>query len=294
MPGAILPALFRTSPSEKSWAKYTCRPPRGVCTVAVGGIACLSHSADHAPRPSGSTSMTRSPLGLPVAIATIYRRAVRLGDVATNPVSGVSLPAAPGRRDRVASPAEAAMLIAAVRPSDQALWGTAFYAGLRLGELRALKWSDVDLEHGVIRVERALDQKGATIAPKSHAGTRTVPVPAVLRKLLAAHRLLSVGEGYVFGSSLLTPFTATAVHRRARLRWSKVEPKPLTPIGLHEARHTFASMAIAAGVNAKALTTYMGHASIQVTFDRYGHLMPGSQDEAASLLDSYLETRSPA
>jgi integrase len=52
-------------------------------------------------------------------------------------------------------------------------------------------------------------------------------------------------------------------------------------------------VAIAAGVNAKALTTYMGHASIQVTFDRYGHLMPGSQDEAASLLDSYLETRSP-
>jgi integrase len=92
----------------------------------------------------------------------------------------------------------------------------------------------------------------------------------------------------------LTPFTATAVHRRARQRWSKVEPKPLTPIGLHEARHTFASMAIAAGVNAKALTTYMGHASIQMTFDRYGHLMPGSQDEAASLLDSYLETRSPA
>ena len=104
-------------------------------------------------------------------LRTIYRRAVRLGDVATNPVSGVSLPAAPGRRDRIAAqPAEAAMLIAAVRPSDQALWGTAFYAGLRLGELRALKWSDVDLEHGVIRVEQALDQKGATIAPKSRAG----------------------------------------------------------------------------------------------------------------------------
>src|SRR5690242_7915385 len=64
------------------------------------------------------------------------------------------------------------------------------------------------------------------------------------------------------------PFTATAVHRRARLRWSKVTPKPLAPIGLHEARHTFASMAIAAGVNAKALTEFMGHASIETTFDR--------------------------
>ena len=87
----------------------------------------------------------------------------------------------------------------------------------------------------------------------------------------------------------MTPFTATAVHRRARLRWSKVEPKPLTSIGLHEARHTFASMAIAAGVNAKALTTYMGHSSIQVTYDRYGHMMPGNEQEAAGLLDTYLE-----
>jgi integrase len=142
-------------------------------------------------------------------LRTVYRRAVRLGDVAVNSVSGVSLPAASGRRDRIASPAEAAALIDALRPSDRALSGTAFYAGLRLGELRALKWSDVDLEQGVIRVERALDQKGQTIPPKSRAGTRTVPVPAVLRKLLAAHRLLSgVGEGYVFGSSLLQPFTA--------------------------------------------------------------------------------------
>jgi integrase len=72
------------------------------------------------------------------------------------------------------------------------------------------------------------------------------------------------------------------------LRWSKVAPKPLTPIGLHEARHTFASMAIAAGVNAKALTEYMGHASIETTFDRYGHLMPGNHEQAAALFDAYL------
>ena len=75
---------------------------------------------------------------------------------------------------------------------------------------------------------------------------------------------------------------------RARLRWSKVEPKPLEPIGLHEARHTFASLAIAAGVNAKALTTYMGHSSIGVTYDRYGHLMAWNEKQTAALLDEYL------
>jgi integrase len=62
----------------------------------------------------------------------------------------------------------------------------------------------------------------------------------------------------------------------------------LEPIGLHECRHTFASLMIAAGVNAKALSTYLGHASISITLDRYGHLMPGNEDEAAGLLDAYL------
>jgi integrase len=60
------------------------------------------------------------------------------------------------------------------------------------------------------------------------------------------------------------------------------------PIGFHECRHTFASLMIAAGVNAKALSTYLGHSSIQLTFDLYGHLMPGNEAQAASMLDSYL------
>ncbi len=63
----------------------------------------------------------------------------------------------------------------------------------------------------------------------------------------------------------------------------------LKRITLHECRHTFASLMIAAGVNAKALSTYMGHANIAITLDRYGHLMPGNEEEAASLLDAYLE-----
>jgi integrase len=66
------------------------------------------------------------------------------------------------------------------------------------------------------------------------------------------------------------------------------EPEPVERITPHECRHTFASLMIAAGVNAKALQTYMGHASVSITLDRYGHLMPGSEAEAAELLDSYL------
>jgi len=60
------------------------------------------------------------------------------------------------------------------------------------------------------------------------------------------------------------------------------------PITLHECRYTFASLMIAAGVNPKALQTFMGDSSITVTLDRYGHLFPGSESDAALVLDAYL------
>jgi integrase len=72
---------------------------------------------------------------------------------------------------------------------------------------------------------------------------------------------------------------------------AKQKLKPIPPIGLHECRHTFASLMIAAGVNVKALSTYMGHSSIAITLDRYGHLMPGNEEQAAELLDAYLSAQ---
>jgi integrase len=90
----------------------------------------------------------------------------------------------------------------------------------------------------------------------------------------------------VFGSDAETPFDYHPTMRRAQRAWKAAE---LEPIGLHEARHTFASLMIAAGVNAKALATYMGHSSITITLDRYGHLMPGNEPEAAARLDALLE-----
>jgi integrase len=72
--------------------------------------------------------------------------------------------------------------------------------------------------------------------------------------------------------------------RRASLRI----PQGLDSIGLHECRHTYAAFMIAAKVNAKALSSYMGHSTITVTLDRYGHLLPGNEREAAALLDYWL------
>ena len=220
-------------------------------------------------------------------LRVIFRRAVEDGDLAVNPCAHLRLPAVRGRRERIASPDEAQRLLAALPERDRSVWATALYAGLRRGELMALRWDDVDLAAGVIRVERSYDDKGRVeIEPKSRAGRRTVPVVGALRDFLVDHKARQGRDGgLVFGSSAETPFVPSNLWRRAQRAWKR---GGLKPIGLHEARHTFASVLIAAGVNAKAITTYMGHASIQTTYDLYGKLMPGSELEAATLVDAYL------
>ena len=219
-------------------------------------------------------------------LRAIYKRALALDEVAVNPTAGLQLPAVRGRRERFASAEEIERLIADCPERDRALWATAFYAGLRRGELQALAVDEVDLASGVIRVRHGWDRREGRIETKSGAGRRSVPIAAALRDELLEHKLrLGRETGLMFGRTPELPFTADVPYRRARRAWERAG---LEPIGLHECRHTFASLMIAAGVNAKALSTYMGHSSVMITLDRYGHLMPGSEDEAAALLDAYL------
>ena len=222
------------------------------------------------------------------AVRAIYRDADLLaqGSIAINPTLGLKIPAVRGKRDRIAPPDEALRLLQALPPSDRALWATALFAGLRLGELMALRFEDIDFEQGTLRVTRSFDPKAGFVDPKSKAGRRRVPIAALLREYLETHRELTDRDsGLVFGRSSDCPFQPQTVNERARRAWAKAG---LNPIGLHECRHTCASFFIAAGVNAKTLATFIGHASITTTLDRYGHLFPGSEAEAASLLDAYL------
>ena len=219
-------------------------------------------------------------------LRAIYRRACARDGLPINPTSGLELPAVRGSRDRIVSPGEATTLVAALPEGDRALWATAMYAGLRLGELRALRHEHLDLKGGRIRVQASWDPREGLIAPKSRAGTRTVPIPSVLSAHLARYRLAHGASGLFFGRTPDRPFQPTSVMNRARRAWKAAGLEPVT---LHECRHTFASLMIAAGVNAKALSTYMGHATLSITLDRYGHLMPGNEAEAAGLLDAYLD-----
>jgi integrase len=220
-------------------------------------------------------------------LQALYRRALARGDVSIDPTAELELPAIRRAEQRIADPVEAAKLIAALKVEDRALWSTALYGGLRRGELRGLRWADVDLASGVIRVERGWDDLEGEIAPKSHRGRRKVPIAPILRDYLTEHRARTdAAGGFVFGEDPGRPFRPEAVTKRAKDAWESAE---LAAITLHQCRHTFASLMIAAGVNAKALSTYMGHANIGITINLYGHLMPGNEAEAAGLLTAYLD-----
>jgi integrase len=221
-------------------------------------------------------------------LRAIYGRLVDRGDLAVNPTARVKVPKVRRARDRIRIPSlvEAGQLLDALELRDRALYGTALYAGLRLGELQALKWEHVDLATGVIRVEAGWDRVDREeIEPKTEDGRRKVPVAGALRDLLLEHRMDGPGDGYVFGRTPGEPFAPTSVYNRARKAWKDAGLDPIKP---HDLRHCCASVMIAAGINAKALSTYLGHSSITITFDLYGHLMPGYLDEAAGMLDAYL------
>lgn len=239
-------------------------------------------------------------------LRVVYRRAVNRDLVGTDPTANLELPLVRGRRERVVSRERARLFLDTLPEGERALWATALYGGLRVGELRALRWRDVDIEGRKIHVRRAWDDVAGEIEVKSDAGRRKVPLAGRLSAELEVHRArTNRSEGdLVFGRTPQEAFIRTTVRRRAiravEQHNAKVRARAqaegreqldelvelLTP---HEARHTAASYLIAAGLNAKQLQTYIGHSDIRTTYNVYGHLFEGDEIVAAEQLDRYLD-----
>jgi integrase len=226
-------------------------------------------------------------------LRSILRRALDREEIDANPTERLDLPIDRRKKDRVAPPEEVDALLEALPEHLRLIWALAVYTGLRRGELQALGWKSVDLEQGTIEVERSWDRVAGFIDPKSRAGFRRVPPPGVLRPMLISQRLRQGAgeEGLVLGDGQL-PFDPSNAIRAAKRIWKK---EGLGHLGYHECRHTYASLMIAAGVNAKTLSIYMGHSSIYMghssivmTMDRYGHLFPGNEKDSAEKLDAFL------
>jgi len=226
-------------------------------------------------------------------LRAIYRNAVEDGEVSENPCDGLRLPRRKPGKIEVVEPETAAQLIAALEERDRPVWACAFYAGLRRGELRALRACDVDLARREIHVRRSWDDREGPVAPKSEAGRRVVPIVEQLRGYLA-DRLIDDrlgGEDLVFGRTVEAPFSPPVLYKRSKKTW---EDQGLERVTFRRARHTFASLLIDAGIsNVKAITDAMGHSSATVTWDTYGHLFPQSRDEVRDRLEDYLAATSP-
>ena len=234
-------------------------------------------------------------------LRVICRRALQDDELVANPTTGLRMPRPAGSRQRAAHPTELAELFAALPEAIRPIYQTAAFAGLRRGELRGLRWGDVDFATNEIAVRRSWDEQAGEVTPKSRAGVRTVPMIPEVRRGLIEHRMRS-GHGeddcHVFASSRdpRSPFTSSNIRRQAATAWrhpnaerAKDGLPPLTPLKLHEARHCYVSLTHAAGLPLETIADLVGHSGTYMT-EAYRHLLDGQAEGAAAKLDAYLST----
>lgn len=154
---------------------------------------------------------------------------------------------------------------------------TAIHTGMRVSEIRGLPWAAVDLKAGTIEVRQRADEYGVIGPPKSKAGKRSITLPADLVSLLKELRLQAGKNELVFPTEAGTPWLLSNFYARV---WTKLlTDAGVKTVGFHSLRHFHASMLIASGANPKDIQVEMGHSSIQMTFDLYGHLFKGKDEE---------------
>lgn len=173
--------------------------------------------------------------------------------------------------------------------------------GMRIGEAMALKWDDIDFNQRIITVRRSLNRSGKGGIPKS-AKARRVDMSGQLKSVLQDLRLQRKVEKlkrgwkkvpeWVFVNGQGNPLDKD--NWRDRVFYKSLESAKIRKVRVHDLRHTYASLLIQAGESLAYIRDQMGHHSIQVTVDIYGHLVPGGNRDAVDRLDDedYVHTQS--
>lgn len=240
------------------------------------------------------------------ALSSILSDAERRGLVAQNVASKVKVTRTGRDKPKVEIPTrkELKALIDHADDDLRPLVLTAIFSGLRASELLGLRWQDIDLKAATLTVNQRADRYREIGPPKSDAGYRTIPLPPALVSELKAWKLrCPIGD-----LDLVFPNTqggvAEYVHvMRRRFRPLQVaagvceevgkdkngEPLLKARYGLHSLRHAAASAWIKQRIDLKRLQVWMGHASIAITLDTYGHLMADQEGDAALIAAAQAE-----
>jgi integrase len=167
---------------------------------------------------------------------------------------------------------------------------TAVFTGMRASELRGLSWEDLDFERKTLRVRQRADFWGAIGAPKSAAGDREIPMSPIVVNALREWRL-ACPKGDAGPPGLVFPNGSGNAENHSNIVSRGFNPLQCAAgivndgggpkYGLRALRHFFASWAIERGFSAKRVQALLGHSSIAMTFDVYGHLFPSLEDDHA-------------
>ena len=222
-------------------------------------------------------------------LSAILKSAVESGLIARTPCVGVSLPRPRRREMQFLSAPEVADLAEAVRPPYGTLVYLLAFGGLRWGEAAALRRGRCHVTRSRIEVVESL----AEVEGKMHFGEtktyqrRTIAIPGFLQHLLSAHLegRPNDPEALVFTNTKGGPLRHSSFRRWT---WLPAIEAARLPGGfrIHDLRHTCAALLIAQGAHPKAIQAHLGHTSIQVTLDLYGHLYPDEMDRLAEQLDA--------
>jgi integrase len=231
-----------------------------------------------------------------VVLHGIYKRAARVWGITVNPASGDVVDRPPVRYSgefRTLTPDEVRLVASRMTiPEEAALIVTAAFTGLRLGELLALRWGDVDFGLRRVHVRRSLSQAGVEKSPKSGRVRSSVLVDEVIAALDGlSRRELFAGPGDLVFCSPVGGHRSDGMLRRRF--YEALDAAGLPRVRLHDLRHGFGTLAVQA-FPISDVQGYLGHAHIATTM-RYVHHAPGANDAArlqAVLAGDHLGTRS--
>jgi integrase len=259
----------------------------GVCRLSEVRRRDVQELVDRLVGQGKSASKVRNVV---TALKVVYRRELEHDDLAVNPTTNLRLPEGGSSRHWDSTPEDALALVNALPEVEKPIYAAALLAGLRRGELRALRVADVhgleDEGEGWISVEHGWDDREGEVGPKSKAGFRLTLLCDTLRAILAEHvsRTGRSGDELLFGKTVTAPFVPWTVGAHADDAWTEAELERVT---LHQCRHGFDSFLDAAGISEARADRYMGHAQNTVG-DRYRHRLRGQLADDAARLEEYL------